>query len=80
MNFSPCRGGNNCTDGGTHCEGCGRSHPEIAEARKLIDAVAQFAVKMGYDNIDEFTQFISSKASGRARMLKVQALQAANTK
>jgi len=73
MNFSPCRGGNSCTEGGTQCQGCGRSHEEIAETRKLVDAVAQFAVKMGYDNIDEFTQFVSAKASGRARMLKVQA-------
>lgn len=29
MKFGPCIGG--CTNEGTHCEGCGRSHEEVAE-------------------------------------------------
>lgn len=73
MKFSPCRGGNNCTQGGTHCQGCGRSHEEIAETRKLVEAVAQYAVKMGYDNPEEFTQYVAAKAAGKAMMLKAQA-------
>lgn len=72
MKFSPCRGGNNCTEGGTQCEGCGRSLTEVAETRALIGAVAQFAVKMGYENLDEFAQFVATKAAGRARMLAAQ--------
>jgi len=34
MKFSPCTG--NCTEEGTNCEGCGRSHEEIAEMNMLI--------------------------------------------
>lgn len=36
MKFNPCRGGAFCTDVGTHCEGCGRSHVEIAETKVLV--------------------------------------------
>ena len=32
MKFSPCIAGK-CTDQGTHCEGCGRTHEEIAETK-----------------------------------------------
>ena len=35
MKFSPCNG--KCTEDGTHCEGCGRSHEEIAEMRAVLD-------------------------------------------
>lgn len=74
MKFNPCRGGNNCTEGGSRCNGCGRSHEEIAETRQIVDAVAQFALKMGYENVSEFTGFVADKAAG-----KVQRLRAAGT-
>jgi hypothetical protein len=70
MKFSPCRGGDSCTQGGTHCEGCGRSHEEIAETRELVDAVAAYAVKKGFENIDEFAQFVAMRAAGKARMMQ----------
>lgn len=69
MHFSPCRGGTNCTQDGTHCQGCGRSHEEIRETRTLVDAVAQFALNMGYENVPHFTQFVALKAADRARLL-----------
>ena len=72
MKFSPCRGGDSCTQDGTHCEGCGRSHEEIAATREAIDAIAQFALRMGYENLAEFAMFVSSKAAGRARLLQMQ--------
>ena len=31
MDFVACNG--DCTEEGTHCEGCGRSHEEIAELK-----------------------------------------------
>jgi predicted Fe-S protein YdhL (DUF1289 family) len=34
MKFIPCKGSAFCTETGTHCEGCGRSHSEIAETRR----------------------------------------------
>jgi hypothetical protein len=57
MKFSPCTG--KCTDEGTHCEGCGRSHEEIAEMKAVIEGVIAFAQKMGYENIDEFADGVA---------------------
>ncbi|MDH5613230.1 MAG: DUF1289 domain-containing protein [Gammaproteobacteria bacterium] len=57
MKFSPCTG--KCTEEGTHCEGCGRSHEEIAEMKTLIFALVDFAKKMQYENIDEFADGVA---------------------
>ncbi|MGR8980939.1 MAG: DUF1289 domain-containing protein [Gammaproteobacteria bacterium] len=57
MKFSPCISGK-CTEGGTHCEGCGRSHEEIAETKKLIMQLADFARSQDYENIEDFSNFI----------------------
>ena len=62
MRFVPCAGRDACTEGGTHCRGCGRSHDEIARARELITALADFAQTMGYENPDEFLAYVSQKA------------------
>ncbi len=62
MQFSPCRGKDHCTEAGTHCEGCGRSHEEIASTRALIASIADYAINMGYDNYSEFTSFVGDKA------------------
>ena len=72
MQFSPCRGGMSCTQGGSHCQGCGRSHEEIAETRELVDAVAAYAMKMDYDNIEEFAQFVAMRAAGKVQFMKMQ--------
>ena len=71
MEFSPCQGGSNCTEGGTHCQGCGRSHEEIAETRQLIDGLARHIVKMDYENVEDFLRFVAIKAHGKAHMMKV---------
>lgn len=57
MKFIPCTG--LCTYEGTHCEGCGRSHKEIAETKALVMSVVNFAKKQDYDNIEEFADVIS---------------------
>ena len=62
MQFSPCRGKDNCSEGGTHCEGCGRSHEEIASTRALIASIADYAINMCYENHAEFTSFVADKA------------------
>ena len=67
MQFSPCRGKDNCTEGGTHCDGCGRPHEEIASTRALIASVADYALKMGYENFSEFASFIGDKAAKKVR-------------
>lgn len=56
MKFSPCNG--NCTDDGDNCKGCGRAHEEIAETRKMVKGLVEFAQKMSYENPEEFTDFI----------------------
>ncbi len=33
MKFKPCTG--KCTTEGTHCEGCGRTHEEVAAMRRF---------------------------------------------
>ena len=60
MKFSPCVP-NQCTEEGTHCEGCGRSHDEIAETKVLIGNLVNFAQKLDYDNPEEFLDFVSKK-------------------
>lgn len=73
MEFKPCQGGNNCTEAGTHCQGCGRSHEEIAETRQIIEALTAFALKMDYENLEQFTQFVAQKAANKAMMSRMQA-------
>lgn len=58
MKFSPCTG--KCTDEGTHCEGCGRSHEEIAEMKKQVGGLIAFAEKMKYENIEEFASGVAN--------------------
>ncbi len=57
MNFSPCTG--KCTEEGTHCEGCGRSHEEIAEMKVLVGGLTALAEKMKYENIEDFANGVA---------------------
>lgn len=70
MKFSPCNG--DCTEAGTHCEGCGRSHEEVAATRELVDQMAELAVRLGYENINDFAQFVAKKATGKAMLMRMQ--------
>ncbi len=54
MKFNPCTG--KCTQEDSHCEGCGRSHEEVAEMRKLVSSAVEYANKMGYENTDDFAK------------------------
>lgn len=56
MKFVPCNG--LCTEEGTHCEGCGRSHEEIAETRRMVKELVSFAQAQGYENVEDFADFI----------------------
>lgn len=61
MKFKPCNG--DCTFEGTHCEGCGRTHKEIGEMRKIVGDAIVFIDKMGYENIEDV-------ANGFAKSIK----------
>jgi len=57
MIFSPCTG--KCTDEGAHCEGCGRSHEEIAEMRVHVGGLVELAHKMNYENFEGFADAVA---------------------
>lgn len=73
MRFSPCLGGDNCSKEGTHCKSCGRSHEEIAETKALAKAITDFALKMEYENVEEFVQFVSDKAVKKVKLARAMA-------
>ncbi len=57
MKFNPCTG--RCTSEGTNCEGCARTHEEIAEMKKLTASLVQLAKKMEYNNADDFANSVA---------------------
>ena len=70
MRFNPCRGGDFCTQEGSHCEGCGRSHEEIAATRELIAAVGQFALDREIENVEDFAAYVADKAVKKVQMVR----------
>ncbi|MBF0219915.1 MAG: DUF1289 domain-containing protein [Gammaproteobacteria bacterium] len=60
MKFTPCQ--DRCTHEGSHCQGCGRSHEEIGATKQMVDAIVAYALQMGYENVEEFTQYIGNKS------------------
>jgi len=56
MKFSPCV--DMCTKDGTHCTGCGRSHEEIAETKRLVGALVEFARRQEYENVEDFADAV----------------------
>lgn len=59
--FMPCAGKTACTEDGSHCRGCGRSHDEIARTRAAISALTGLAVEQDYDNVDTFADYIAAR-------------------
>ena len=57
MKFTPCV--DQCTYDGTHCEGCGRSHQEIADTKKLVMSIVDFIQTQDYENAEEFLDKIN---------------------
>lgn len=57
MKFTPCA--DLCTYEGTHCEGCGRSHAEIAETKKLVMSIVNFIQTQQYENSEDFLNAVS---------------------
>jgi hypothetical protein len=57
MKFNPCI--DQCTFEGTHCQGCGRSHQEIANIKKLVMSIVSFSQSQAYENPEEFVAALS---------------------
>ncbi len=71
MKFAPCV--NQCTQDGTHCQGCGRSHEEIRATLGLVKNMVQFMTEMGYENPEEFASTVANKAVNKYRKSLVEA-------
>ncbi len=65
--FTPCKGKTACRDDGERCLTCGRSLAEIEQTRSLIDALADFAITQGYDNVEEFAGYVAEKVVKKIR-------------
>lgn len=65
--FAPCRGKQACVERGERCITCGRSLDEIARTRMLIDDLAELALRMDYDNVDEFAAYVGAKLAKKIR-------------
>ena len=59
--FVPCAGKSACTEDGSHCRGCGRSHDEIARARDAINVLADLAFQKGYDDVEVFAEYVAAR-------------------
>lgn len=57
MKFNPCI--DQCTTEGTHCEGCGRSHSEIASTKQVVQSAVAHIKTHEYDNPEDFVAAIS---------------------
>lgn len=57
MKFTPCI--DQCTKDGTHCQGCGRSHEEIAATKQIVQSAVQFVQQQQYENPEDFVAAIS---------------------
>lgn len=65
MKFTPCL--DLCTYDGTHCEGCGRSHQEIADTKKLVMSIVDFIQTQNYENTEEFLAAISKSVQKKLK-------------
>ena len=68
MKFSHCTG--RCTEEGTLCEGCGRSHEEIAEMRQHVGALIAFANRMEYENLEDFADGVAGSIKFKLGLLE----------
>ena len=59
--FRPCVNRTACTEDGTHCRACGRSHEEIARIRQLTTELAEFIQDMQYANSEVFLDYLQNK-------------------
>lgn len=71
MKFNPCA--DQCTYDGSHCQGCGRSHEEIAATKKLVMSLVNFVDEQQYDNADDFMAAVSKSVLKKLQKLREQA-------
>jgi predicted Fe-S protein YdhL (DUF1289 family) len=65
--FTPCKGKTACRDDGVKCLTCGRSFAEIEQTRAMIDALAEFVIAQGYENVGEFATYVADKVEKKVK-------------
>lgn len=71
--FKPCISRLACTEGGTHCKSCGRPIDHVNRTRQAINDLTQLALDADYANIEEFLNYIQSKAKKKINSRKMNA-------
>ena len=71
--FRPCIDRSACTEGGSHCRACGRSHAEIEALRRQVVELADFIEAMGYGNPDDFLDWLQKKVRKRLQARRAAA-------
>jgi predicted Fe-S protein YdhL (DUF1289 family) len=66
--FNPCKDRNACTEDGTMCKGCGRTHVEIARTRAMVADIVSFVSKMHYENPEEFMAYLTRKVLKKTKI------------
>jgi hypothetical protein len=70
--FKPCVSKTACTETGDQCLSCGRPHWQINETRKFIDEITQFILQAEYENVTEFTDYLTKKINKKVEYRKKQ--------
>ena len=70
MKFNPCI--DQCTNDGSHCQGCGRAHEEIATTKKLVMALIEFIEDQDYENPEEFMDAVRKSVLKKLQKRKEQ--------
>lgn len=66
--FKSCVSRGACTEDGDRCRACGRPHEEINAVRSLTNQVTEFIQQMGYENSEEFLDYLKSKVAKKLKM------------
>jgi hypothetical protein len=61
-----------CQENADGCRTCGRGTEEIYGTRALVDELAKFAQRMGYQNPDVFFQYVADKAEKKLAHMQQQ--------
>lgn len=67
--FTPCINRNACSEDGTDCRACGRSHEEIHQTRELIARTTEFMQHMDYNNPQDFFDYLQRKVEKKLKYL-----------
>ena len=70
MKYRACNGG--CTKTGTHCDGCGRTHEDVAELNTMVRSLAEFALDKDYENLEDFANSVATGIYYKLEALKKQ--------